>query len=106
MKKPVRTQSSANQKKELHIELPDSLGPARRKRSERNHRIRQIEPDFITKVELAHHMGCAVSTIDNWVKEGTIPSPYASPGTRHQVWLRKHYKHFRDTGTWPREAYS
>ena len=74
-------------------------------RNPRKHKIRSLEPDFITKCELAQHLGCAVGTIDKWIEEGTVPPPHSKPGERHPVWLRKHYVAYRDTRRWPKEAH-
>jgi hypothetical protein len=90
--------------KKKDVEPPPAQTPEK-KRNPRKHKIRQIEPDFVTKFELAQHLGCAVGTIDGWVKEGTIPQPHSSPGKRHQVWLHKHYVVYRDTVRWPKESW-
>jgi hypothetical protein len=67
--------------------------------------IREKEPDFISKTELAHHYQCHMGSIDDWIVDGTIPPPYARPGIKHPIWLRKHYNKFRETGEWPKEAF-
>jgi predicted DNA-binding transcriptional regulator AlpA len=60
-------------------------------------------PDFITLIELAHHMGVSTDTIGDWVKAGHWPREWASVG-RTKVWRRDHYEHFRATGKWPAES--
>ncbi len=67
--------------------------------------IKNLEPDFITKTELAKHLGCHGSSIDLWVAAGKLPPPHSRPGEKHAIWLRRHYAIFRDTGKWPREAW-
>lgn len=62
-------------------------------------------PDFITKSELANHLGCDIHTIDKWIISGTISPPHARMGKRHAVWLRRHYNAFVKNGSWPAEAY-
>jgi hypothetical protein len=68
--------------------------------------VKDLEPDFIGKMELAHHLQCHVSTIDEWVADGTIPPPHSRPGVKHPIWLRRHYKVFRDTGEWPKDSWA
>ena len=74
-------------------------------RSRRRAKYKAMEPDFINKTELAHHLQCDSSTIDTWIVDGTIPPPHARPGVNHPIWRRSHYKVFLETGEWPREAY-
>ena len=74
-------------------------------KSKRHGELLKIDRDFITKAELAIHLGCAICTIDGWIAKGTIPGPHSQPGIRHAIWLRRHYVKFRDTGRWPKEAY-
>jgi predicted DNA-binding transcriptional regulator AlpA len=62
-------------------------------------------PDFITRMELAHNLGCAGKTIDYWVRQGTMPPPHFSPGVRYSVWLRSDYQVFLKTGRWPEESF-
>ena len=90
--------------KKKDVEQPPPTQMPKKQRNLRHHKLREIEPDFITKFELAQHLGCAVGTIDEWVENGTIPRPHSKPGKRHPVWLRKHYKIYRDTGRWPKES--
>ena len=63
------------------------------------------EPDFISKGELAFHLGCKTRVIDEWIAKGAFPPPRARPGERHAIWLRRHYRAYRDTGEWPKEAW-
>lgn len=72
-----------------------------------NHRstIPDIEPDFIGKHEMARHMCVVPSTIDYWISKGSMPPPHSYPGLRHPVWLRRHYKSYRDNRVWPTESY-
>jgi hypothetical protein len=79
--------------------------PAKRKPSEKLRAIREKEADFVTKAELAHHIGCHVNTINRWIRMGTIPGPHCRPGGKHPIWLRKHYEAFRRTGEWPPESF-
>lgn len=62
-------------------------------------------PDFVTKHELAYHLGCHPGTIARWIRDGVLPGPMCRPGGKHPIWLRKHYEAFCRTGEWPREAY-
>lgn len=75
------------------------------KKTDRLKTIREKEPDFIGKTELAHHFQCHVNTINRWIADGTIPPPHCRPGDKHPIWLRKHYEAFRKTREWPREAF-
>ncbi|MBU6429646.1 MAG: hypothetical protein KGR26_11580 [Cyanobacteria bacterium REEB65] len=79
--------------------------PAEWKRTERLKRVKDLEPDFIGKAELARHLCCHINSIDLWIYDGTIPPPHSYPGTKHPVWLRKHYHLFRETGKWPAAAF-
>jgi hypothetical protein len=63
------------------------------------------EPDFITKSELAYHLGADTETIDEWIRKGVIPPPHTRPGERHVIWLRRHYNAFRETRRWPKESW-
>ncbi len=45
--------------------------------------IKEKESDFIGEVELAHHLQCHISTIDEWIADGTIPPPHSRPGDQH-----------------------
>ena len=64
------------------------------------------EPIFITKSELAHHLGhVATSTIDGWVRNGTIPPPHSRLGERSAIWLREHFREYVETGRWPESAF-
>lgn len=64
------------------------------------------EPLFITKAQIAHHMGEAdPSTIDRWVEDGTFPPPHSRPGERTTVWLRAHFTHYVEHRRWPAEAW-
>jgi hypothetical protein len=67
--------------------------------------LRDKEPDFMGKFELAHHLQCHIGTLNDWIADGTIPPPHSRPGTKHPVWLRKHYEVFKKTRAWPKEAY-
>lgn len=68
-------------------------------------RWRPKEPDFVTKTELAMHLGIDTSTVDEWIRKNILPPPHSRPGERHAIWLRKHYHAFRDTQAWPPEAW-
>jgi hypothetical protein len=64
------------------------------------------EPLFLTKNQLAYHMGEAdPGTIDRWVEDGTVPPPHSRPGERTQLWRRDHFNAFVATGRWPAEAW-
>jgi hypothetical protein len=75
------------------------------RRPARLRKIPDLEPDFIGKVELAHHLQCHINTIDGWIEEGRIPPPHSWPGERHPIWLRRYYNVYRDTGEWPKDAW-
>jgi hypothetical protein len=60
---------------------------------------------FITKAELATHIGCHINTIDRWIAKGTIPPPHSRPGYGHAIWLRKHFNVYADSGEWPQDAF-
>jgi hypothetical protein len=60
--------------------------------------IKQVERDFIDRVELAHHLGCHPRTIERWIAAGLLPPPHYRFSDRHPVWLRRHYKAFVATG--------
>lgn len=65
------------------------------------------QPEFITKTEIALHLGVSdLSTIDAWVREGSIPRPHSRPGVRFAVWRRKHWNAYVETGSWPSEAFA
>ena len=70
--------------------------------------IKEKESDFIGKVELAHHLQCHMSTIDEWIADGTIPPPHSRPGDQHPNLARRHYNAYRDgkEKRWPKEAWS
>jgi hypothetical protein len=64
------------------------------------------EPDFMTKSQLAYHLGeLDPGTLDDWIAEGTFPPPHSRPGTRTAVWLREHYEFYKRHGYWPRESF-
>ncbi len=67
--------------------------------------IKELEPDFIGKAELARQLCCHINTLNDWIAKGTIPPPHSRPGVKHPVWLRKHYRIYRETGQWPRAAF-
>ena len=75
------------------------------KKTERLKVVREKEPDFIGKAELAHHLQCHISTIDEWIADGTIPPPHSRPGDKHPIWLRRHYNAYRETRRWPKESW-
>lgn len=75
------------------------------KKSDKLRAIREKQPDFVGKAELAHHLGCHINTINRWIRKGTIPGPHFRPGGKHPLWLRKHYEAFIRTGEWPAEAF-
>lgn len=79
--------------------------PSEWKKTPRYSSVKAQEPDFITKTELAHHLGCHISTLTDWIEDGSIPPPHSRPGDKHPIWLRRHYKEFVRTGKWPREAF-
>jgi hypothetical protein len=85
--------------------MADNPGPKGRK--PRHRAIKEQEPDFISKAELAHHLRCHISTIDEWIANGTIPAPHSRPGDKHPIWLRRHYNAYRDgkEKRWPKEAW-
>ena len=62
-------------------------------------------PLFITKTELAAHLGCHIESIERWVAAGTIPPPHSRPGVGHTIWLRRHFDAYVESGEWPRDAY-
>jgi predicted DNA-binding transcriptional regulator AlpA len=70
-------------------------------RAARKHKPRSTETDFVTKVELADHLGCSLDTLAKWVEKGTVPKPHSWPGARHAVWRRRDYQHYVDNGSWP-----
>lgn len=75
------------------------------KKTPRLREVKEKEPDFIGKAELARHLCCHVGTINDWIADGTIPPPHSRPGEKHAVWLRRHYEAFKKTREWPKEAY-
>lgn len=95
------------------IEQTAETKPARRsrkspdqwKKTARYKVIKEMEPDFISKAELARHLCCHVQTITGWISDGTIPPPHSAPGLSHPIWLRRHYRAFVETGQWPDEAW-
>jgi hypothetical protein len=76
------------------------------KKAERLKAIKDMVPIFITKTELAKHLGCHITSIDRWIVDGTIPPPHSRPGHGHAVWLRRHFNAYVDTSEWPKDAYS
>jgi hypothetical protein len=61
---------------------------------------------FITKSEIAMHLGGAsMNTIHRSIAAGDFPPPHSRPGRRFPIWLRKHWQAYVDTGRWPREAF-
>lgn len=69
-------------------------------------KARVAEPLFITKTEMAQHLGVGdINTIDTWIANGSFPPPHSRPGERFAVWLRKHWNSYVETGAWPKEAY-
>lgn len=66
----------------------------------------RVEPVFISKTEIAAHLGCDTKTIDEWIKEGTVPRPHSRPGERFAVWRRAHWNTYVETGSWPSEAFA
>jgi hypothetical protein len=75
-------------------------------KKKRGPRKKIVEPLFITKTEIAAHMGIGnIGTIDAWIAEGTFPPPHGRPGRRFAIWLRKHWDAYVETGEWPREAW-
>jgi predicted DNA-binding transcriptional regulator AlpA len=76
--------------------------PSRKKRGPR----KKQEPVFITKTEIANHMGIgSLGTIDDWIAEGGFPPPHSRPGERFAVWRRKHWDAYVETGSWPPSAF-
>ena len=67
---------------------------------------RVAEPLFVTKTEIAAHLGVGnLATIDEWIREGSFPPPHSRPGQRFAVWLRKHWNAYVDSGVWPSAAF-
>lgn len=67
---------------------------------------RIAEPLFITKTEMAQHLGVGdMTSIDKWIAAGDFPPPHSQPGKRFAVWLRRHWNTFVETRAWPREAF-
>lgn len=67
---------------------------------------KRVEPLFITKTEIAQHMGLGdLGTLDTWIVNRTFPPPHSQPGERYAVWLRKHWLRYVETGEWPGEAW-
>lgn len=80
-----------------------------KEKSQRKARFREVkqkEPDFINRIELAHHLQCSTDALDDFIENGTVPRPHARPGERHAIWRRDHYLIFKETGHWPREAFT
>jgi hypothetical protein len=67
--------------------------------------IRDDEPEFIGKFELAHHLGANISSLNKWIANGTIPPAWFKPGIKHPVWRRDHFEELKRTGSWPRAAF-
>jgi hypothetical protein len=64
------------------------------------------DPIFITKTEIATHMGLGnLTTIDDWIVNETFPPPHSRPGERYAVWLRKYWQTYVETGSWPPAAF-
>jgi hypothetical protein len=67
---------------------------------------KKADPLFITKTEIATHMGLGnLTTINDWIAAGTFPPPHSQPGERYAVWLRRHWQAYVDTGSWPDAAF-
>ncbi len=67
---------------------------------------KRAEPLFITKSEIANHLGVGgMATIDKWVKAGEFPPYHSKLGERYFVWLRSHWNHYVATGSWPSSAF-
>lgn len=81
----------------------DVVAPKRRVR--KRTAVMDRPPDFMTKDELAYHLGCHINTINRWIRDGVIPGPHCRPGGKHPIWLRRHYEAFCKSGEWPREAF-
>lgn len=79
--------------------------PSEWKKTARLSAIKDKEPDFIGKFELAKHLCCHIQTINEWIYDGTLPPPHSWPGVKHPVWLRRHYNHYLKAGKWPAEAW-
>lgn len=75
------------------------------KKTARRRTVKEMTPLFVGKFELATHLCCDVSTINQWVYEGRIPPPHSHPGERHPVWLREYFLHYVKTGAWPAESW-
>lgn len=71
----------------------------------RKTRGRDAEPLFVKKSEIAYHLEADTKTIDEWIAAGTFPRPHSRPSERFAVWLRRHWKVYIETGSWPEEAY-
>lgn len=64
------------------------------------------DPTFMNKSELAHEMGDAdTATIDQWVREGSVPPPHSQPGKNTAVWRREHFRFYVERGYWPPESF-
>ena len=67
---------------------------------------KRVDPVFITKTEIAQHLGVGdMTTLDIWVANGDFPPPHSRPGRRFAVWLRRHWDHYVADGEWPKEAW-
>lgn len=60
---------------------------------------------FITKSQLAKAIGVEPSTLDDWIREGTVPPPHSRLGKKTTLWLRSHFDAFVRDRRWPREAF-
>lgn len=71
-------------------------------KKKRGSRTNVSDPVFITKTEIAAHMGIGnLATIDDWIASGTFPPPHSRPGERFAVWRRKYWNAYVETGEWP-----
>lgn|GEM_PF-2770677 len=85
---------------------PVTLMSDEEKKRKRKGPTKKVEPVFITKTEIAHHIGLAdATTLDKWIADREFPPPHSRPGGRFVVWLRSHWDHYVATGDWPREAW-
>lgn len=84
---------------------PKRKPPSEWKKTPRMKAIKDKEPDFIGKLELARNLCCHIQTINEWIFNGTVPPPHSRPGLNHPIWLRSHYRQFVETGSWPDEAW-
>lgn len=79
--------------------------PKAKPRKLRTVRPKAISPIFISKSELAIHLGCSGQAIEAWIELGRLPPPHSRPGERHTIWLREHFDQYVKTRRWPKEAY-